>query len=98
MGGLFVGGAWMSTRESEVRAIPNWDSCQGVSAGNPLPYCATIASQVRREAWNRTRPGRVFRWSCVTANTGGADQTFLLAQYGPAILNQVNLGRGRVGA
>lgn len=34
--------------------------------------------------------------SGLPADTGNADPNFLLAQYGPAILNQVNLVRGRV--
>jgi hypothetical protein len=34
--------------------------------------------------------------SGLPADTGGADPNFLLAQYGPAILGQVNLVRGRV--
>lgn len=34
--------------------------------------------------------------SGLPADIGGADSNFLLAQYGPAILNQVNLVRGRV--
>jgi hypothetical protein len=34
--------------------------------------------------------------SGLPADTGGADPNFLLAQYGPAILSQVNLSRGRV--
>ncbi len=34
--------------------------------------------------------------SGLPADIGGADANFLLAQYGPAILNQVNLARGRV--
>ena len=34
--------------------------------------------------------------SGLPADTGGADPAFLLAQYGPEILNEVNLTRGRV--
>jgi hypothetical protein len=34
--------------------------------------------------------------SGLPADTGGADPAFLLAQYGPEILNRVNLSRGRV--
>jgi len=34
--------------------------------------------------------------SGLPANIGGADPAFLLAQYGPQILNEVNLARGRV--
>jgi hypothetical protein len=34
--------------------------------------------------------------SGLPADIGGADPNFLLAQYGPAILSQVNLARGRV--
>jgi len=34
--------------------------------------------------------------SGLPADTGGADPAFLLAQYGPEILNEVNLARGRV--
>ena len=34
--------------------------------------------------------------SGLPADTGGADAAFLLAQYGPEILNEVNLARGRV--
>ena len=34
--------------------------------------------------------------SGLPADIGGADPAFLLAQYGPEILNQVNLARGRV--
>jgi hypothetical protein len=34
--------------------------------------------------------------SGLPADTGGADPAFLLAQYGPQILSEVNLGRGRV--
>jgi outer membrane cobalamin receptor len=34
--------------------------------------------------------------SGLPAETGDADPSFLLAQYGPAILNQVNLAQGRV--
>jgi hypothetical protein len=34
--------------------------------------------------------------SGLPADTGGADPAFLLAQYGPAILNEVNLVHGRV--
>jgi hypothetical protein len=34
--------------------------------------------------------------SGLPADIGGADPAFLLAQYGPQILNEVNLGRGRM--
>jgi hypothetical protein len=34
--------------------------------------------------------------SGLPADTGGADPNFLIAQYGPAILNEVDLARGRV--
>ena len=34
--------------------------------------------------------------SGLPADTGSADPAFLLAQYGPQILNEVNLARGRV--
>jgi len=34
--------------------------------------------------------------SGLPADIGGADPSFLLTQYGPEILNQVNLARGRV--
>jgi hypothetical protein len=34
--------------------------------------------------------------SGLPADTDGADPAFLLAQYGPEILNEVNLARGRV--
>jgi hypothetical protein len=57
----------------------------------------TLHGRVRFQASRRTWLAMGAQYgSGLPADTGGADQTFLLAQYGPAILNQVNLGRGRV--
>ena len=57
----------------------------------------TLRTRIRFQA-----PGRVWLamgaqyGSGLPADTGGADPNFLLAQYGPAILSQVNLSRGRM--
>ena len=57
----------------------------------------TLHGRVRFQASRRTWLAMGAQYgSGLPADTGGADQTFLLAQYGPAILNQVNLGRARV--
>src|ERR1700674_1086207 len=57
----------------------------------------TLHGRVRFQASRRTWLAMGAQYgSGLPADTGGADQTFLLAQYGPAILNQVNLGPGRV--
>lgn len=57
----------------------------------------TLRGRVRFQAPRRTWLAMSAQYgSGLPADTGGADPNFLLAQYGPAILNQVNLSLGRV--
>jgi outer membrane cobalamin receptor len=57
----------------------------------------TVRGRVRFQAPRRTWLAMSAQYgSGLPADTGGADPNFLLAQYGPAILDQVNLARGRV--
>ena len=79
----------------------------GSDAANQLTDTSKFAVTQDQRNTLRTRirfhaPARVWLalgvqyGSGLPADTGGQDPTFLLAQYGPAILNQVNLARGRV--
>jgi hypothetical protein len=57
----------------------------------------TLRARVRFQAPRRTWLAMSAQYgSGLPADTGGADPNFLLAQYGPEILSQVNLARGRV--
>ncbi|HUE56274.1 MAG TPA: TonB-dependent receptor [Candidatus Udaeobacter sp.] len=57
----------------------------------------TLRGRVRFQSPRRTWLAMSAQYgSGLPADTGGADPNFLLAQYGPAILNQVNLSLGRV--
>jgi outer membrane cobalamin receptor len=57
----------------------------------------TLRGRVRFQAPRRTWLAMSAQYgSGLPADTGDADPSFLLAQYGPAILDQVNLARGRV--
>jgi len=79
----------------------------GSNAANLLTVTSKFAVTQDQRNTLRTRirfqaPGRVWLamsaqyGSGLPADTGEADPNFLLAQYGPAILSQVNLSRGRV--
>ena len=57
----------------------------------------TLRAQLRLQATRRVWLSLGGEYgSGLPADTGDADPAFLLAQYGPAILNQVNLAKGRV--
>jgi hypothetical protein len=79
----------------------------GSDAANQLTDTSKFAVTQDQRNTLRTRirfqaPARVWLalgaqyGSGLPADTGGEEPNFLLAQYGPAILSQVNLARGRV--
>ena len=77
------------------------DAINGLSDTSRFPVSQdqrnTARARVRFQANSRVRLAVGGEYgSGLPAETDGADPGFLLAQYGPAILNEVNLDRGRV--
>jgi hypothetical protein len=84
-GGLFLG--------SDAANVLTDTSKFAVSQDQRNTFRGRVRFQAPRHSWLAMSAQY---GSGLPADTGGADPNFLLAQYGPAILNQVNLGLGRV--
>ncbi len=84
-GGLFIG--------SDAANLLTNTSKFAVTQDQRNTFRARVRFEAPRHVW--LAMGAQYG-SGLPADTGGADPSFLLAQYGPAIFNQVDLVRGRV--